>query len=765
MNALSGASRRLLDRWQVPPDVVLMTTALVVGLTTGIGAVIFRYLIRGVEWVGYDLIPSLTTGWGWAYVVFVPAIGGLLVGALVYNFAREAKGHGVPEVMEAVALRGGRIRPIVAVVKSLASAISIGSGGSVGREGPIVQIGSALGSTIGQALKLSDDRVSNLVACGAAGGIAATFNAPIAGVIFALEVILGGRFSVRYFSSVVVSAVAASVVGRVVFGDIPGFVIPFEYGINSLWEFVFYPLLGVLAALLGVLFVRLLYASEDLFDDWKQVPEWFKPAIGGVLLGLLALAYPLAMHAIQWHRMPQVFNVGYNIIETVLANQMALAVVLALLVLKLIATSLTLGSGGSGGIFAPALFMGAMLGAAFAMAVDLIFPGLALSPGAYALVGMAAVFAAAAHAPITAVLILFELTGDYRIILPLMITVVVATLLAQHWLRGESIYTLKLTRRGIRLKKGRDVDVLQNVLVKEVMTHNIQTIPQTMTLAHLSDMFARTRHHGFMVLNEDGKFWGVVTVGDLDEALERGAAPDTTVDKIGTTWPHLKVVFPDTSIGETLAQMGDRGLGRIPVVSREDPYHLLGIVRRGDIIQAYNLALTRRAEAQRIQPSKKAGASEEAEFLDLYLYSGDRVIGKTVREVAPQFPPDSVLISIHRDGKLVVPHGDTVFHSGDHITAFVRNKDVEDFLSHFRGKSDGEGEEIVEVFLQKGDLVVGKTVQQMAPQFPPDSVLVSIRRNGKLIVPHGSTVFQPGDHITAFVRTTDAEKLFHCLHG
>jgi Trk K+ transport system NAD-binding subunit len=191
----------------------------------------------------------------------------------------------------------------------------------------------------------------------------------------------------------------------------------------------------------------------------------------------------------------------------------------------------------------------------------------------------------------------------------------------------------------------------------------------------------------------------------------------------------------------------------------------MGIVRRGDIIQAYNLALTRRAEAQRIQPSKKAEFSEEAEFLDLYLYSGDKVIGKTVREVAPQFPPDSVLISIHRDGKLVVPHGDTVFHSGDHITAFVRNKDVEDFLSHFRGKSDGEGEEIVEVFLQKGDLVAGKTVQQVASQFPPDSVLVSIRRNGKLIVPHGSTVFQPGDHITAFVRTTDAEKLFHCLHG
>ncbi len=765
MNALSSASRRLLDKWQVPPDVVLMSTALVVGLTTGIGAVIFRYLIRGVEWIGYDLIPHLTAGWGRAYVVFVPAIGGLLVGLLVYNFAREAKGHGVPEVMEAVALRGGRIRPIVAVVKSLASAISIGSGGSVGREGPIVQIGSALGSTIGQALKLSDDRVSNLVACGAAGGIAATFNAPIAGVIFALEVILGGRFSVRYFSSVVVSAVAASVVGRVVFGNIPGFVIPFEYGINSLWEFAFYPLLGVVAALLGVLFVRLLYASEDLFDDWEQVPEWFKPAIGGVLLGVLALAYPLAMRVIQWHRMPQVFNVGYDIIEAVLANQMVLVVVLVLLILKLVATSLTLGSGGSGGIFAPALFMGAMLGAAFAMIVNLIFPTLALPPGAYALVGMAAVFAAAAHAPITAVLILFELTGDYRIILPLMLTVVVATLLAQHLLHGESIYTLKLTRRGVRLQKGRDIDILQSVLVKEVMSHSTQTVPLDMTLSNLADMFARTHHHGFMVLDERGKLWGVVTVGDLEEALEKGKSLDTKVEEIGTSWPHLKVAFPDAPIGETLAQMGARGLGRMPVVSRDDPYHLIGLIRRQDIIQAYNLALTRRTEIQHRTKRLEESNAEGTEFVEIFLNEGDNVVGKTVQDVAPQFPPDSVLVSIHRDGRLIVPHGSTVFQPGDHITAFVRSENAEKLLYCFRGESNLEGTEFVEVFLKEGDNVVGKTVQEMAPRFPPDSVLISIRRKGKLIVPRGDTVFRPGDHITAFVRTEDAEKLFHCLHG
>ncbi len=247
------------------PELIVLVTALIVGLLTGVGAIILAYLIEGVAWVGYEWFPEVSAGLGKAYIVIVPATGGLLVGLLTYYFAREAKGHGVPEVMAAVALRGGRIRPIVAVVKSVASALTIGSGGSAGREGPIVQIGAGIGSSMGQVLKLSNDRVSNLVACGAAAGIAATFNAPIAGVIFALEVILG-RFSVRYFSSVVVAAVAASVVGRVTFGDTPAFSIPFEYGVNSLWEFALYPVLGVLAAFVGVGFTRLLYWTEDLFE-------------------------------------------------------------------------------------------------------------------------------------------------------------------------------------------------------------------------------------------------------------------------------------------------------------------------------------------------------------------------------------------------------------------------------------------------------------------------------------------------------------------
>ena len=677
------------NRWHPPEDLVLIGTALAVGISTGLGAIIFRYLINGVEWIGYVWIPEMTSGWGKAYIVFVPAIGGLIVGLLVYNYAREAKGHGVPEVMEAVALRGGRIRPIVAVIKAVASSLTIGSGGSAGREGPMVQIGSAVGSSLGQWLRLSDDRVSNLVACGAAAGIAATFNAPIAGVIFALEIILNGRFTVRYFSSVVIASVAASVMARAAFGNFPAFTIPQEFGVNSLWEYALYPILGVLAAFVGAGFTRALYAGEDFFDDRLHAPEWVKPAIGGGLLGLLALAYPLIRltQPINYDRVPQIFSVGYDIIESALKGEMVLSVVVILLILKILATVLTLGSGGSGGVFAPSLFMGAMLGAAFALTVDYFVPGVIGTTGAYALVGMAAVFAAAAHAPITAVIILFELTGDYRIILPLMLTVVVATLLAQSLLHGESIYTLKLKNRGVRLNRGRDQDILQNVLVREVAQRtNLHTVSVNATLSDLADFLSHSHHHGAPVLDDEGKLWGVVSVTDLEQALEENLPPDTFVSEIGTSWPHLKVAFMDEPIGKVLGLMGMRGLGRLPVVDRQDPYKLVGIIRRADIIRAYDLALSRRDEMRdrtgRIQQLQQ---NDGTEFVEIFLKDGDPVVGRKLQAIAPQLPKDCVIISIEREGRVTIPHGDSIFKVGDHITAYTRHEDAAQLFSCLHG--------------------------------------------------------------------------------
>lgn len=683
---MSTLRQKIVHRLNSSSEVVFIGTSLLVGVGTGLAAVIFNYLIQGMEWVGYDWFPRVTQAWGLAYVVIVPALGGLLVGPMIYFYAREAKGHGVPEVMEAIALRGGRIRPIVAVVKSLASAISIGTGGSAGREGPIVQVGSALGSTIGQKLNLSDDRVRNLVACGAAGGIAATFNAPIAGVVFAIEIILG-EVSVKSLGSVVVSAVTASVIWRSAFGDVPAFHLPFEYGINSLWEFSFYPILGILAALVGAAFVKSLYWTEDFFDDLKSIPEWLKASIGGLLLGVTALAYPL-ITGIKWERMPQVFSSGHDVIEGALSNQFLLGFVIVMLVLKVIVTSITLGSGGSGGVFAPALFMGAMAGTAFALVMNMVFPAMLLSPSAYALVGMGAVFAASAHAPLTAVLIIFEMTGDYRIMLPLMLTVVIATLISQWILKGESIYTLKLTRRGVRLQRGKDVDVLQGVLVNEVMSHDINTVTKDIKLKELSTIFNRSRLHGLAVLDDYGKLWGMVTISDLEQAINAGKALSTTsVEEIATQHEHLLKVYPDENIGDALNRMSRRGYGRLPVVSREDDGHLLGLIQRRDIIEAYQLALTKRSEiqqrTQRMQMRNIAGT----EFIDVNISAESSANGKSIIELAEKLPHDCILISVRRDGQMLIPHGGTKLQANDQLTAFIQSKDVEQFYTCLRAPS------------------------------------------------------------------------------
>jgi CIC family chloride channel protein len=680
--SIQKLSRWLVDklsRFQISEEVILIATSLIVGLGTGLGAVGFRYLIRGVEWIGYDWFPKAFPFLGSWFVILIPAVGGLIVGLLIYNFAQEAKGHGVPEVMEAVALRGGRIRPIVALVKVLASSVNIGTGGSVGREGPIAQIGSALGSTVGQLFNLSDERIRNLVACGAAAGIAATFNAPIAGVIFSLEIILG-EFSVRYFSTVVISAVAASTIGQAVFGNVPAFPVTTLYSIISPWEFALYPLLGILAAFLGVIFVRSLYWSEDRFDAWKFVPEWLKPGIGGALLGVLAIAYPVVTQ-LSWERMPHIFNVGYDVIESALSNELLLGAVLVLLVLKLIATDLTLGSGGSGGVFAPSLFMGAMLGTAFGLAANIILPDITAPPGAYALVGMAAVFAAGAHAPITAVLILFELTGDYRIILPLMLTVVVSTLLAQWMLKGESIYTLKLSRRGVRLQRGHDIDVMQSVSVGEVMTTDIEPASANMTLVGLSELLSQTRHHGVPLVDKEGRLVGVATVTDVDQAIARNAPRRIQALEIGTPRDQLVVAYPDESMGEALQRMGRRGLGRLPVISREQPDELLGIIRRGDIIEAYNVGLTRRAELQHRVKRMHMRNIDGTEFVEIYLADDDNGVGKTIQQLAEILPEDCVLVSIRRDSNILIPHGSTRLQAGDSITAFVHQSVVSEVRS------------------------------------------------------------------------------------
>ncbi|NPA90830.1 MAG: CBS domain-containing protein [Chloroflexi bacterium] len=638
---------RLLVRLAPPPYLVLSIVAVLIGVGTGYGAVLF---IQSLHWVE-KIAEALREDYGILGMFLSLGIGGALGAPLIVYVASEARGHGVPEVMMAIAVHGGRIRPRVVVVKAIASALTIGSGGSAGREGPIVQIGSALGSTLGQLLDFSEERIKILVASGAAGGIAATFNAPIAGVIFALEVILG-EFSMGYFGVVVISAVSASIISRAYLGAAPAFHVP-AYGLNSVWEIPLYIIVGVASALLAVFFIVILYKAEDLFEEWKA-PEVIKPVVGMLLTGVVAVIYP------------QVLGPGLHFIgEAIAVNmQMSLTLLAPLAIAKLVATSFTLGAGNSGGVFAPSLFSGAALGGSLGIIFRQWFPGLYINPGAYALVGMAATFAGAARAPITAILIVFEMSNDYRLILPLMLATVISTAIA-HYIHPESIYTLKLARRGIVIRHGRDIDVMESVTVEQAMQKNPVTVPETMPLSELGEMFVQAHGHGFPVVNEKGELVGIVSLADYQQAMKRKDFDRLRVRDIMTR--DLLVAYPDETLWEALRKLGLRDVSRLPVVSRQNPKQLLGVIRRRDIIRAYNLAMARRGEiAQRLQELRVGEA--DTEYIHLELPADAWAVGKQVKEL--HLPEDCVLVSIRRGRRVIVPHGDTVLQPGDRITIF-----------------------------------------------------------------------------------------------
>ncbi|NOZ05407.1 MAG: CBS domain-containing protein [Chloroflexi bacterium] len=650
---LSEYVRIALDRWQPPETGMLIVTAIFVGIGTGLMAVIFIRLIDLFTYFFFEQLQPMLGGLGVLSIVLIPVLGGLLGGPLITFVAREAKGHGVPEVMQAIALQGGRMRPIVAGVKAVASSICIGSGGSVGREGPIVQIGAVLGSVLGQAFRLSDERIRNLVACGTAAGIAAVFNAPIAGSLFALEVILG-EFTTSYFGSVVVCAVAASVVSRHFLGTSPAFVVP-AYTMVSAWEVLPYALLGLGAGVIGWGFVTALYGAEDIFDNWR-IPEYLKPAVGGLLLGLLALY------------LPQTLGTGLSNIEKAIQGEGTILFLGIMVLAKMLGTSFTLGSGNSGGVFAPGLFMGAMFGGAFGHILHPWFPTITAGAGAYALVGMAAVFAAAAHAPITAILIVFEMSGDYRLILPLMLATVLSSLVSEK-LRRDSIYTLKLSRRGVHLERGRDIDVMRGVLVGEAMSANVDTVTTDMTLAELRKAFLESHHHGFPVLDSDGKLFGVVTIQDLARAEQRPDVDSLHVRDIATT--NILTATPDEPIWLALRRLGTRDVGRLPVVDRFDRRRLLGAVRRYDIIKAYQTAILRRVELQERTDQLRLGRLTGTDILDILIHPESPVIGKKVCDV--ELPENCVLISIRRGQNVQIVRGNTVIEANDRVTALVES--------------------------------------------------------------------------------------------
>lgn len=561
MNVFSGRSNRLY----------LFALALLVGCGAGLGAVAFRHMITGLTELfsghvdysaaGHAANPHVES-LGRYFVILAPVVAGLVYGPLVQLFAREARGHGVPEVMLAVARHGGRIRPQVAVVKAVASAVCIGGGGSVGREGPIVQIGSALGSSLGQLAKLDERTIRLLVACGAAGGIAATFNAPLAGVFFAMELILR-RWTTDSFGMVVVSSVTASVIGRAMLGNHPFLTLP-TFQVEHVVQYPLFAILALIAGVVGVGFSRVLYGVEDACDWAWRGPEWARPAVGGILLGLLLLL------------LPEMYGVGYPVLGDAVAGHYTVLFLLALLVGKLAACSLTIGIGGSGGVFAPSLFCGAMLGAAFGDGVHALIPATGGSLGAYALVGMGAVFAGAARAPITAVVIMFELTGEYTIILPLMLAVVVATAISSV-VSHDTVYTRKLLRRGIDIDEPADA-IIRRRPITSLMGDPPAAVHPDADLAAVAGLFARRTDTTLPVIDSAGRYLGTINSHDVLDAL--AAADPTDVVALTTDTPP---VTETASFGDILRRF-DSGADAVPVADTDGT--LVGWVRQRDILAA-----------------------------------------------------------------------------------------------------------------------------------------------------------------------------------
>nr|WP_318654787.1 chloride channel protein [Methanosarcina sp.] len=501
------------------------------------------------------------------YIMFMPALGGLIVGMISHFLIKRR--YGVDGLIETVAVRGARLNLTDSLLEVFASIISISSGASLGKEAPGIVGGAWTGALVGRILKNQEKRLQILLGCGAAGGIAAVFSAPLAGVVFVVEVIYG-ELETSTFIPIVISSVFATLVSNSIIG-IELLQIPAYSLVSPYRELGLYLVFGLLAGVVSTVLIRILYYTKDLFSEIPVHPI-FKPALGGLAVGVIGIFYP------------RVLGMGYGVITDALNNQFTFKLLLILLFLKILAFSLSLGSGGFGGTIIPSLFVGTMLGGAFGTVVDTLYPGMTAGPGAYALVGMGAVFAGTTRAPLTAILILFELTRDYNLILPLMFACVLSNVMSSA-LYSESIFTEGLRRKGIKIRKGREVDIMTSIPVKAAMVTNVQTVSEDKNVEILEALMKVSRHVGFPIVDSRGKLSGIVTLSDLRNKVKPGEV-GKKIGEIATR--EVEVAYPDETLDTALKRLASKQIGRLPVVDREDKKKLLGIITRSDIVNAYN---------------------------------------------------------------------------------------------------------------------------------------------------------------------------------
>ncbi len=626
-----------------------LSAALLLGILVGLGA---SLLVWGIALVAGSLrdIDEVAGLGRWMVVISIP-LGLVASWSLNRWFGPGISGGGVAETMVSVNLEGGHLPARLVPTKIAATAATLGTGGSGGREGPIVLIGAAIGSSFARHSRFGLDQIKSLVAAGAGAGIGASFNAPIAGMVFALEVILQS-FAVRHFSAVVVTSVAAAVTTHTLVGE-ERFLRSPAHELEDPRQLILYAALSVVTVLFGILFLRVLDRTSEARLR-TGIPAWVWPISLGVVVGLIGVVYPETLGT------GETFLTGLLSLED--AGDYVWWSLFIIAALKILTAALTRKGGGSVGTFMPALVFGGAAGAGFAILVDPLWTLSDINPGAFALVGMAAALAATARAPLTAVILVFELTGDYGLVLPLMLAAALATFLGDR-LHPESTYTMSLARKGIHLPTGQDIDLLDTVKVGDVMSVVDMFATPDMSLTTLEGKLERSHHHGMPVLDNQ-KLVGMISFADLSHVDD--PTESLTVGDVSTQ--ALVVVTPSMPVSAALARMASLGLGRLPVVDDDDPTHLVGIFRRQSIVAAYHHALGTTTGRHLYRDRLKLRTQPGAMFFEISISRGSGAVGTLVKNI--EWPKGATLVSIRRGSRVLIPHGDTVLDTDDTLTAF-----------------------------------------------------------------------------------------------
>jgi len=560
-----------------------------IGLMAGGVIILFRESLELVHQVifvrGSELLRINEGGWRRLLLPLLPLTGAALLIPLSLLFPGKVNGYAFPRFLRRVNLENGVIEGKNIFIKIIATALTIGSGNSAGVEGTIAQIGGALGSKVGQTMRVSGKRMKVYIAAGCAGGIAGIFNAPIAGIFFAAEIVLLGSYEISSFAALVIASASATVVSRAYYGEFPAFPIPDYQVVNPFVEFPLYILMALIVGILAVAHIRFFYLVRDRFRQLKVHPL-AKPLIGALMVGVIGIGFP------------QVMGDGYTYIERTLAGEGLIWVMLALVVLKSVATAITLGSGGAGGIFAPALFIGAVIGGAFGGIMHLLLPQYTANPGAYATVGIGAFLAASTQAPMTAIFLLFEMTGNYLIIIPIMITAILGSSIAKS-LYQDSIDTVDFTREGINIHEGREVAIMKSIKVGKAITEEVDFISENANINHLLQLFRLAKDSFyFPVVNSKGRMVGVVSMQDVKNILHD--EKQRVCYLVGAICSRDVIqLTPDDNLYDAMQLFDLKGIEEIPVVeSHEDPW-VLGMIKRRDVITAYNHEVLKRGISEK----------------------------------------------------------------------------------------------------------------------------------------------------------------------